>query len=136
MAVSGLWIVIPSWLYAVAVSLVGRFGQSRWVACQSPSDRAPEPAWFGDWGNLLITNLVFLSILPISLLSVLGVFLPFTSARAGLALGLLAFLFGSVPMRLLDAAEQGWDRTLWKLLIDLLRIGGAMAIVGALVAHP
>ncbi|HWO56585.1 MAG TPA: hypothetical protein VNN55_03355 [bacterium] len=135
MAVSGIWIVIPSWLYAVAVSLLGRLGQGRWLSHRTV-DEAPHPHWWpGDWGNLLITNLVFLSIIPISLLSVIDVILPFTGARAGLALGLLAFVFGATPLRLLDASEQGWDRTLWSLLIDLLRIGGAMTIVGALVSR-
>lgn len=135
MAVSGIWIVIPSWLYAVAVSLLGRLGQGRWLSRRGVDEALPPHWWPGDWGNLLITNLVFLSIIPISLLSVIDVILPFTGARAGLALGLLAFLFGATPLRLLDASEQGWDRTLWNLLIDLLRIGGAMTIVGALVAR-
>ena len=64
----------------------------------------------------------------------IGVLLPFHGTRAGLSLGLLAFVFGSVPARLFDASESGWDRTLWMILIDLLRVGGAMAIIGYLVA--
>lgn len=132
---SGLWIVLPPWIYAVIVSFVGRWGQSRFAGLSS--DGTSEDvrfAWTRDWGTILITNLVLLSLVPISLLSVIGVLLPFNGARAGLSLGLLAFVFGSVPARLFDANTIGWDRTLWMILIDLLRVGGAMAIVGFLVA--
>jgi hypothetical protein len=78
--------------------------------------------------------LVFLSLVPTSLLSVIGVLLPFNGARAGLSLGLLAFLFGAVPIRLIESSESGWDRALWSVLIDFIRVGGAMTIVGYLVA--
>lgn len=127
---SGIWIIFPPWLYAVVVSLLGRWGQKRWLSRTQPA----ESAWPQDWGTILITNLVFLSLIPTSLLSVIGVLLPFNGARAGLSLGLLAFLFGSVPSRLIDSSDLGWDRTLWLILIDFIRVGGAMTIVGYLVA--
>lgn len=130
MAVSGIWIIFPPWLYAVVISLLGRWGQRRWLSRAQPA----ESAWPQDWGTILITNLVFLSLIPTSLLSVIGVLLPFNGARAGLSLGLLAFLFGSVPSRLIDSSDLGWDRTLWLILIDFIRVGGAMTIVGYLVA--
>ena len=131
---SELWIVFPPWIYAVLVSFIGYWGQSR-LCARSPEGTAETPPrlWPHEWGTILLTNLVFLSLVPISLLSVIGVLLPFHGARAGLSLGLLAFVFGCVPARLFDAAEAGWDRTLWLILIDLLRVGGAMAIVGFLV---
>lgn len=131
---NGLWIVFPPWLYAVLVSLLGRWGQTRIAAAalDVPS-KSPRRLWPADWSTILITNLVFLALVPISLLSVIGVLLPFHGARAGLSLGLLAFVFGCVPTRLFDATEVGWDRTLWMILIDLLRVGGAMALVGYLV---
>lgn len=132
---SGLWIVLPPWIYAVLVSFLGRWGQMH-IAGPTlvGTEASPRRGWLTDWSTVLITNLVFLSLVPISLLSVIGVLLPFNGARAGLALGLLAFVFGNVPARLFDAAEIGWDRALWLILIDLLRVGGAMAIVGYLVA--
>jgi hypothetical protein len=133
--VSGIWIVFPPWLYAVAISLIGRWGQTQWIARPAPEVGAGGARfWPDDWGTVLVTNLVFLSLLPTSLLTVIGTLLPFTGARAGLSLGLLAFMIGCVPVRLLHASESGWDRTLWFILIDLLRAGGAMAIVGFLVA--
>jgi hypothetical protein len=133
--VSGIWIVFPPWLYAVLVSLIGRWGQSRWIVTSASDRPAPGRAlWPADWSTVLITNLVFLSLIPTSLLSVIGALLPFNGARAGLSLGLLAFMFGCVPSRLLHASESGWDLTLWLILIDLLRVGGALAIVGFLVA--
>ncbi len=132
---SGLWIVFPPWLYAVLLSFIGRWGQSRLTGDpRGEMKNSSRTFWPNDWSTILVTNLVFLSLVPISLLSVIGVLLPFHGARAGLSLGLLAFMFGSVPARLFDAAETGWDRTLWLVLIDLLRVGGAMAIVGFLVA--
>lgn len=132
---SGIWIVFPPWLFAFVVSLIGRWGQSRWTE-PSGADRGEgrTSIWPSDWGSIAITNLVFLSLLPISLLTAIGVLLPFTGARAGLSLGLLAFIIGCVPIRLMAASEHGWDRTLWLILIDLLRTGGAMTIVGYLVA--
>ena len=131
---SELWIVFPPWMYAVFISFIGYWGQSR-LSSRFPdgTTEMPRGLWPREWGTILLTNLVFLSLVPISLLSVIGVLLPFHGARAGLSLGLLAFVFGSVPSRLFDAAEAGWDRTLWLILIDLIRVGGAMAIVGFLV---
>ena len=132
---TGIWIVIPPWLYAVLVSLVGKWGEGVWLRRPAVAEpRASHGFWPDNWGAMLITNLVFLSLVPTSLLAVIGVLLPFNGARAGLSLGLLAFLLGCVPSRLLDAHDAGWDRTLWAILIDLLRVGGAMAIVGYLVA--
>ncbi len=132
---TGIWIVIPPWVYAVLVSLIGRWGEAKWL--RRPADEESSGShgfWPDNGGALLITNLVFLSLVPTSLLAAIGVLLPFNGARAGLSLGLLAFLLGCVPARLLDAHDVGWDRTLWVLLVDLLRVGGAMAIVGFLVA--
>lgn len=132
---SGLWIVFPPWIFAVIISFVGQWGRFRFAGSSSVGENESESRpWLNDWSTILITNLVFLSLIPISLLSVIGVLLPFNGARAGLSLGLLAFVFGSVPARLFDATETGWDRALWMILIDLLRIGGAMAIVGYLIA--
>lgn len=128
-AVTGIWIVLPPWLYAVLISLLGHWGRTRWIS-HAASGESP---WWENWGIILITNLVFMSLIPISLLSVIGGMLPFGGARAGLSLGLLAFLFGALPTRLLAATETGWDLTLWRILIDLLRVGGAMTIIGYLV---
>lgn len=131
----GIWIVIPPWFFAVLVSLIGRWGEGKWLRTSTAEESSSSHRfWPDNWGAMLITNLVFLSLVPTSLLAVIGVLLPFNGARAGLSLGLLAFLLGCVPSRLLDAHDAGWDRTLWVLLIDLLRVGGAMAIVGYLVA--
>lgn len=116
--------------------MLGRWGQAMWMPDRVSGTRTGRnDLWHGDWANTLISNLVFLSLLPTSLLSVIGALLPFNGARAGFSLGLLAFVLGCVPARLLDASEAGWDRTLWYILIDLLRVGGAMAIVGFLVAR-
>ncbi len=131
---SGLWIVFPPWIFAVIISFLGQWGRFRFAGSSMDSESGTNGrSWLSDWSTILITNLVFLSLVPISLLSVIGVLLPFNGARAGLSMGLLAFVFGSVPARLFDAAETGWDRALWMILIDLLRLGGAMAIVGFLV---
>lgn len=128
----GLWVVFPSWFYAVAATYFGRWGEAHWL--RRPHDAQGAPVSIrGDWGIILITNLVFLSLVPVSLLSVIGVLLPFGGARAGLSLGLVAFLFGCVPARLMDVEHHGWDRTLWAILIDLLRLGGALMIIGWLV---
>lgn len=135
LAVSGLWIVFPPWLYAVVLTLIGRWGEARWLT--RPDSNLPAPyrrLWPRDWSTILISNLVFLSLIPTSLLSVIGVLLPFNGARAGFSLGLLSYMLGCVPARLLDASESGWDLTLWRIFIDLLRVGGAMALVGLLVA--
>lgn len=132
---TGLWIVFPPWIYAVLISFLGRWGQTRIAGARRDEEMMHvRRLWPVDWSTILITNLVFLSLVPISLLSVIGVLLPFHGARAGLSLGLLAFVFGSVPARIFDASDTGWDRTLWMILIDLLRVGGAMAIIGYLVA--
>ena len=132
---SGLWIVFPPWLFAVLVSFLGRWGQSRFVTRPAPAGQPlSHRLWPRDWSTILISNLVFMSLVPISLLSVIGVLLPFHGARAGLSLGLLAFIFGAIPVRLFDANDSGWDYTLWMILIDLLRLGGSMALVGLLVA--
>lgn len=132
--VRNIWTIIPPWAYAMLVGWLGRWGESRWA----PSGDAVEqstvpPAPTVTLGHGAITTLVFLSLLPSALLTILGPMIPFEGARAGLALGIVAFLFGCVPMRLLDVRGRGWDLTLWMILVDLLRVGGALSIVGALL---
>ncbi len=127
-----IWIVIPPWIYAVFVCWAGRWGEWRWIG-RSGSETESRPLSFGGIGVTLITNLIFLSLLPTTVLTLTYTMLPFEGARAGLALGVAAYLFGCVPARLLDVTRQGWDRTFWGLLIDLLRVGGALYLVGWLV---
>lgn len=127
-----IWIVIPPWIYAVLVTWAGRWGEMRWFGredSESESRRLP----FNGIGITLTTNLIFLSLLPTSVLILTYTMLPFEGARAGLALGMAAYILGCVPSRLLDVARQGWDRTFWGLLVDLLRVGGALYLVGWLV---
>ncbi len=130
---TGLWVVLPSWIYAVVATYFGRWGEAHWLKRGRHATTDAAVPVLGDWGIILITNLVFLSLVPVSLLSVIGVLLPFGGARAGLSLGLVAFLFGCVPARLIDVEHHGWDRTLWAILIDLVRLGGAFLIIGWLV---
>lgn len=127
-----IWIVIPPWIYAVLVTWAGRWGEWRWIGRNGSETESHRPS-FGDVGVTLMTNLIFLSLLPTSVLMLTYTMLPFEGARAGLALGLAAYLFGCVPARLLDVTRRGWDHTFWELLIDLLRVGGALYLVGWLV---
>jgi len=129
----GLWVILPSWVYAVAATYLGRWGEVHWLKKSGHETHGMTSPVLGDWGIVLITNLVFLSLVPVSLLSVIGVLLPFGGARAGLSLGLVAFLFGCVPARLIAVEQHGWDHTLWAILIDLLRLGGAFLLIGWLV---
>lgn len=116
------------------VGWLGRWGERRWTPSGDGIDQTPENAApTVTWGHGAITTLVFLSLLPSALLSILGPMIPFEGARAGLALGIVAFVFGCVPIRLLEVRSRGWDVTLWMILIDLLRVGGALSIVGALL---
>ncbi|HEX9750167.1 MAG TPA: hypothetical protein VGB22_02590 [candidate division Zixibacteria bacterium] len=123
------WTVIPPWLYAVVVTLLGRWGARLWLRRGSigqPSDGGI----LDHLGAAMLANLVFLSLLPMLVLLSTGPMLPLSGARAGLALGMAAYLFGCVPTRLLDVGLHGWDRSLWNLLVDLLRVGGACLLVG------
>lgn len=130
----GLWIFFPPWAYAVVITLLGRWGESRWL-------RFPESGSYGatgerrrhSGGSMIVTNLFFLSLVPTTLLVWTRGMLPFEGPRAGLALGIAAFLLGCVPVRLLGVDQAGWDRTLWGLFIDLMRVGGALLIIGWLV---
>lgn len=127
-----IWIVIPPWIYAVLITWAGRWGEGRWIG-RNASETESRRLSFDGIGVTLITNLIFLSLLPTSVLILTYTMLPFEGARAGLALGLAAYLLGCVPARLLDVTRQGWDRTCWELLVDLLRVGGALYLVGWLV---
>jgi hypothetical protein len=130
-----MWIVLPPWAYAVVVTWLGQYGEGRLMrAARSDAASAAAATDRSVWGVSLITNLVFLSLLPTAALSFFQLMLPFEGGRAGLAVGIAAFVFGCVPARVLDHAEIGWDRTAWRLLIDLLRVGGALTLVGWLVA--
>ena len=130
---NGLWVILPSWVYAVAATYFGRWGETHWLKRGRHQVQETAAPVLGDWGVILITNLLFLSLVPVSLLSVIGVLLPFGGARAGLSLGLVAFLFGCVPVRLIEVERHGWDHTLWAILIDLLRLGGAFLLIGWMV---
>ncbi|MEW5702422.1 MAG: hypothetical protein AB1792_09355 [Candidatus Zixiibacteriota bacterium] len=130
----GIWVILPPWIWAVVITALGRWGEGRLSRLLS-RDRVPIADAPGNpWWSVLITNLVFLSLLPTLVLSFFQFMLPFEGARAGLAVGIAAFVFGIAPVRLIDRIEIGWDRTAWRLLVDLLRVGGALMLVGWLVA--
>jgi hypothetical protein len=132
-----LWIILPPWVWSVAVTLFGRWIDQRWVSHASrptTSTEAHQPITT-DWRVILVSHLAFLSLLPIAVLSVIHPIIPFSGSRAGLAMGLAAFLFGMAPMRLIEARAPGWNVTLWRILIDLLRVGGALTLAGWLVSR-
>ncbi|HUU46854.1 MAG TPA: hypothetical protein VM118_14095 [Acidobacteriota bacterium] len=129
-----LWIFFPPWVYAVVVTWLGRWGESRWIRHHGADRSVPvhERVWRTS-GSVIITNLFFLSLLPTTLLVWTRGMLPVEGPRAGLALALAAFAFGCVPSRLLDVGRLGWDRTLWGLFVDLVRVGGALLLIGWLI---
>ncbi len=123
--------IIPPWLLGVAVTLVGHWGDRRWFSQRS--DLASGGSVWDSISVVLFANLLFLGLLPTMILDFIQPMIPFTGARAGLAVALLGFLFGLVPARLLDAPRTGWDRAFWLLLIDFLRLGGALTLIGWLL---
>ena len=123
-----LWLTVPPWLYAVVITLVGYWGERR---LRSSNQREPleEPGWSSI--IVVITSCYFfLSLLPATVLLLFGPMLPFEGAQAGLALAVVVMLFGLMPVRLLDAQRTGWDHAFWAILIDFLRIGGALTLLG------
>jgi hypothetical protein len=123
--------IIPPWMLGVALTLLGHWGEKRWFAEPARSTRAGH-----FWNNIsfiLITNLVFLAIIPTLVLDFIQPMIPFTGARAGLAVAMAGYVFGLVPARLADASRIGWDHAFWLLLVDFLRLGGALTLIGWLL---
>lgn len=123
--------IIPPWLLAVAVSLLGQWGDRRWFP--ERGNLAPGGRLWDSISVVVFANLLFLAILPTLVLDFIQPMIPFTGARAGLAVALVGFLFGIVPARLFDAPRTGWDRAFWLLLMDWVRVGGALTLVGWLL---
>lgn len=128
------WIVIPPWIYAVVVTWLGQWRADH-LSTASGGRSVGADGWWNYLGPTLLTNLVFCSLLPTAVLTLTYAMLPFEGAQTGLAVGLAAFLFGNAPARLLDWKRQGWDLTLWLLLIDLLRVGGSLWMIGWLIVR-
>jgi hypothetical protein len=122
-------------VYGVVITLLGHWGEKHLVA--SPEERThghiPSPSPWAGLANLILINFVFLSLLPALILAVFQPMIPFFGARAGLALAVAALFFGIVPARLFDAPRQGWNRALWMILIDFVRVAGALTLVGWLL---
>jgi hypothetical protein len=127
-----LLIILPPWAYAVVVTWLGHWGETHVFPRRGGEHQEITDARF-DWSAVLIINLILLSLIPSAMLSRVGWMLPFQGAHAGLAVGIGAYLFGCVPIRLLERHQHGWDLTAWRLLIDLVRVGGAFLLVGWLV---
>jgi hypothetical protein len=135
---SSLLLLIPPWLYSVAITLIGRWGEHRLVPpLGEPQPSAEQPhrsMWFA-LANLLFVNLVFLSLVPTLVLMMFQPMLPFVGARAGLALAIAAFILGIAPVRLIDAPKRGVNHAFWVLFIDLLRVGGSLTLIGWLLTR-
>ena len=131
------WILIPPWVYAVVITVAGRWGERRFLP--QTADRAhgasPVRSPWVSLGNLVLTNFVFLSLLPSVALAFFQPMIPFLGARAGLALAVAVLLFGIIPIRLLDAPRHGWSRTFWMILADFVRVAGALTLAGWLVTQ-
>ena len=123
--------IIPPWALGVGVTLLGRWGERRWFSTTGVFDRVGFP-----WGHIsviLFANLLFLSLLPTIILDFIKPMIPFTGARAGLAVAIVGFMFGLVPARLIDATRTGWDHAFWLMLVDFLRLCGALTLIGWLL---
>lgn len=131
---TSFWITLPPWLFAVAVTLFGRWGDRRFFlrAEMTEHDSTSSGAWVTA-GTILFANLFFLSLIPTIVLAMFQPMLPFVGAQAGLALAIAVVFFGLVPARLLDGPYHGWDRAFWLIFIDFIRVGGALMLIGWLL---
>lgn len=123
--------IIPPWLCGTAVTMLGHWGERRWFADDALK---PHLLLWAELPTILLGNLIFLALLPTLVLSIIQPMIPFTGAKAGLAVAVAGYLFGLIPARLFEGAQRGWDRTFWLLLVDLLRLGGALTLIGWLIA--
>ena len=129
-----IWITLPPWLFAVAITLVGRWGDRRFFRHTGVDEEHMTTG--GAWitaGTILFANLFFLSLIPTIVLAMFQPLLPFVGVQAGLALAIAVVFFGIIPARLLDAPYHGWDRAFWLIFIDLIRVGGALMLIGWLI---
>lgn len=136
-SLGNLWLLVPPWIFGVAITLLGRWGERHLltsVAGGTERPRSSRATWIA-LANVLFVNLVFFSLLPTVLLMMFQPMLPFLGARAGLALAVAAFLFGIVPARLLDAPRRGWSHAFYLMLVDFVRIAGALTLIGWLLTR-
>ena len=127
-----LWILIPPCLYGVIITLIGHWGEKRLLADRFQVKKPSRSPWAG-LANLVLINFIFLALLPALILAVFQPMIPFLGARAGLALGIAVLFFGIVPARLFDAPRQGWNHAFWMILVDFVRVAGALTMVGWLL---
>jgi len=116
----------------VIITLIGHWGEKRLLADHLQGQRSTKSPWAG-LANLVLINFIFLSFLPAIILEVFQPMIPFLGARAGLALGIVVLFFGIVPARLFDAPRQGWNHAFWMILVDFVRVAGALTMVGWLL---
>lgn len=123
-------LILPPWLYAVVITLIGRWGERYFARTSRPT--ANDDGWIA-LANILITTLLFLSFLPILVMSLFGPLLPFTGAQSGLAVAIAIIVFGLLPVRLMEGTRTGWDYAFWALFIDFARVGGTFTMIGWLL---
>lgn len=128
------WILIPPCVYGVIITLLGHWGEKRLLADQPHSRKPGRSPWAG-LASLVFINLIFLALLPSIILAVFQPMIPFFGARAGFALAVAVLLFGIAPARLFDAPRRGWNHAFWMILIDFIRVAGALTLVGWLVTN-
>ena len=125
-AVSGIYLLVMSIVLSlVEVSLKLNRGLPKELVEQS------NLAWFI---MNFVMEFLFYVVIPTIIFSFFYVVVPLSGVKAGLAAAVLAFLLGAVPvlMGLSVKIKLPMPLVLFGLLSHLIKLGGAMALIGYL----
>lgn len=125
-AVSGIYLLVVSIVLSlVEVSLKLNRGLSKELVEES------NLAWFI---MNFVMEFLFFVVIPTIIFSFFYVVVPLSGVKAGLAAAVLAFLLGAVPvlMGLSVKIKLPMPLVLFGLLSHLIKLGGAMALIGYL----
>ncbi len=127
-----LYCLVAGGVYLLVIScLLELVGRALSISRGIPTDLLESAGW--TWFTIsYVMELLFFVFIPTLAYSLLYVILPLSGLRAGMAAALFAFTLGVVPalMGLALRLKLSMPYLLYLLLGLLLKLGGAMTIIG------
>lgn len=129
-----LYCLVSGGVYLVLISLLLEFLSRSTDLTKGIPPVMVEKITAGWWVLLLVMEFLFYVAIPTVSYSFFYLVVPFSGVRAGLAATLYAFVLGAVPMIMALSVRVKFPMPylLFLLLGFLLKLGGALAIIGYL----
>ena len=129
-----VYCVVAAGAWLLAISLVLQFAESKLRVSERIPEQLLEQAAVGWFVVNFVTELLFYVVIPTLAYSMFYVVLPLSGVRAGMAVALVAFTLGAVPLLMGMSMRVKLPMTfmLFALVSFLIKLGGTLTIIGYL----